>query len=69
MNKLAQKLKKTRESKSLTIAAQAERIGVSAGTLARLEAGKTDVTLDTMGKVAIALGLKVWTAVKLLKSA
>jgi transcriptional regulator with XRE-family HTH domain len=69
MNELAKKLRRTRESKGLTIKEQAERFSISAGTLARLEQGKTDVSVNTVERIAIALGVTVWHVVKLLKSA
>lgn len=69
MNELAKKLRKTRENKGLTIKEQAERFRVSEGTLARLEQGKTNVSINTMENIAIALGKTVWHIVKLLKSA
>src|SRR5438477_11829102 len=54
------RFKATRESKGLTLAEVAERMGIDAPALSRLETGKTlNPTLSTLHKWAEALGQKL----------
>lgn len=56
---LAHELIKARISKKLTQGQLAEKAGVSRMVVARLESGTTNPTLDTISKVAGALGKEV----------
>jgi transcriptional regulator with XRE-family HTH domain len=51
-------LKKLRESKGFSQEALAEKAGLSREYIARLEAGRQDPTLGTMGKLAKALKVR-----------
>jgi len=53
------KIKVLREERGLTQEALAERAGLSRGYLARLETGRHEPTLTTLGKLAKALRVKV----------
>jgi transcriptional regulator with XRE-family HTH domain len=54
------RFKAVRESQGLTLAAVAERMGVDAPALSRLETGKMlNPTLATLHKWAVALGRKL----------
>lgn len=57
--KLAATIRKTRESKKMTQAAVARKVDMPKSVIARLESGTHSVSVDTLSKVALALGKKV----------
>lgn len=57
--KLAQQIRNTRISKKLTQKTVAERADMPQSVIARLESGSHGVSLDTLNKVAHALGKRV----------
>ncbi|OGG72785.1 hypothetical protein A3A38_03560 [Candidatus Kaiserbacteria bacterium RIFCSPLOWO2_01_FULL_53_17] len=57
--KLAQAIRRTRESKRMTQAAVAQKINMPQSVIARLESGTHSVSVDTLSKVAHALGKQV----------
>lgn len=57
--RLARELIKARISEKLTQGQLAEKAGVSRMVVARLESGTTNPTLDTISKVAGALGKEI----------
>jgi ribosome-binding protein aMBF1 (putative translation factor) len=48
-----------RKKGKLSQIALAKRIGSSQSAVARMEAGNANVTVDTLGRIAIALGVKM----------
>ena len=66
MNSLAQKLNQDRENWDLTLQDQAKRLGLSPGTLSRLEQGKDDISLRTIKQLAKGLGVGVKEIISLL---
>jgi ribosome-binding protein aMBF1 (putative translation factor) len=59
---LAAQIRTARASKKLTQKAVAEKSGMSQSVIARLESGERGVTLDTLAKVANALGKRIQLA-------
>ena len=57
--KLVRTIRKIRISKKLTQAAVAKRADMSQSVIARLESGDHGVSLDTLNRVAYALGKRV----------
>lgn len=57
--RLAFSVRKTREAKRLTQAAVAQKINMPQSVIARLESGTHSVSVDTLSKVAHALGKQV----------
>ena len=57
--RLAQSIKDTREARKLTQAAVAEKINMPQSVIARLESGTHSVSVDTLSKVAHALGKRI----------
>src|SRR3989344_7438113 len=57
--RLAQRVKESREAKKLTQAAVARKVDMPQSVIARLESGSHGISLDTLSKVAHALGKKV----------
>ena len=58
-HELAYSIRKTRESKKLTQAAVAKKADMPQSVIARLEGGSHSVSVDTLSKVAHALGKHV----------
>lgn len=58
-HRLASSLRKTREAKKLTQAAVARKIDMPQSVIARLESGTHSVSVDTLSKVAHALGKQI----------
>ena len=56
---LADHLKTLREARGLTLAAVAERSGVSRATLSRVENGETSPTAETLGRLANVYALSI----------
>lgn len=54
--KLSYAIRKTREEKKMTQAAVAQKIHMPQSVIARLESGTHSVSVDTLSKVAHALG-------------
>jgi len=57
--KIGARIKALREQRGLSQEALAERAGITRGYLARLEIGRHEPTLTTLGKLAKALRVKV----------
>lgn len=57
--KLAHAIRLSRESKKLTQAAVARKIAMPQSVIARLESGTHSVSVDTLSKVAHALGKQI----------
>ena len=58
-HKLVYSIRKTREAKKLTQAAVARKANMPQSVIARLESGAHSVSVDTLSKVAHALGRQV----------
>ena len=56
---LGTQVQEARVSAGLTQTAAAERIGMTRGNYARIEYGKSNVTIETLVRVAEGLGLEV----------
>ena len=56
---LAKKIRETRTSKRLTQHAVAERANMPQSVIARIESGEHSVSVDTLARVAHALGKKI----------
>ncbi|OJW78448.1 helix-turn-helix transcriptional regulator [Spirosoma sp. 48-14] len=52
-------IKKLRKSKKLTQASLAQQLGIDPSTYAQFEAGRTNMTLATINRIADALGYKL----------
>lgn len=52
-------LKEARESSGLTIRALSEKTGINASNLSRIERGEISPTVETLQKIASALGLQL----------
>ena len=57
--KLARKIRETRVAKKMTQEAVAEKASMPQSVIARLESGEHSVSLDTLNRVAHALGKEV----------
>jgi len=57
--KLALAIKKAREAKHMTQTAVAKRASMPQSVVARLESGEHSVSVDTLGRVANALGAQI----------
>ena len=57
--RLANQIKKIRNNKKLTQKAVAKRSGMPQSVIARMESGEHSVSLDTLNKIATALGKEV----------
>ncbi len=57
--KLAQQIRDSRRAKRLTQTAVAERASMPQSVIARLESGEHSISVDTLGKVANALGKQI----------
>jgi len=57
-SKIGKNLKKAREDKELTQEELAEKAGLSANYYAKIERGEINTTIDTLRKIAKALGVK-----------
>lgn len=57
--KLASKIRKTRIAKKMTQEAVAQKASMPQSVIARLESGEHSVSLDTLNRVAHALGKEV----------
>ena len=57
--RLANQIKKIRNNKKLTQKAVAKRSGMPQSVIARMESGEYSVSLDTLNKIATALGKEV----------
>ena len=55
----AHKLRVAREKAGLSPAELAERLGMDQASVSAVESGAPDMTLETLGRIAKALGLKV----------
>ncbi|HEY4488859.1 MAG TPA: helix-turn-helix transcriptional regulator, partial [Candidatus Paceibacterota bacterium] len=60
--RLASQIRATRTKKRLTQKAVAERSGMPQSVIARIENGENGLTIDTLGKVAHALGKTIQLA-------
>jgi len=58
-HKLAYAIRKTRVAKKMTQAAVARKADMPQSVIARLESGTHSVSVDTLSKVALALGKEV----------
>ena len=56
---LAQKIKREREKQKLTQGVVAKRASMPQSVIARLESGEHSISVDTLGKVAHALGKQI----------
>ena len=56
---IAHKIGVAREDAGLTQAELAEKLGMDQASVSRIESGARNMTLETLGKVAKVLGLKV----------
>jgi ribosome-binding protein aMBF1 (putative translation factor) len=56
---LAQAIRELRETRNFTQSAVAEKINMPQSVIARLESGRHSVSVDTLSKVAHALGKRV----------
>lgn len=61
MHDAAEKLRKYRDQHALSYRAMADRCGLSAATLHRIEAKKCAVSMAAAMKLARILGVKNWT--------
>ena len=59
---LATKLRKVRQEKKMTQQAVAEKASMPQSVIARLESGTHSVSVDTLNRVAVALGKEVTIA-------
>jgi DNA-binding XRE family transcriptional regulator len=56
---LARQFKELRKKKQLTQAELAEKLGMEKGQISKIENGKFNLTLSTINKIALALGMRV----------
>lgn len=56
--KIGEKIREGRKQKSLTLAQMAERTGLSVGFLSQIELGKNSASVETLYRIARALGLE-----------
>ena len=66
---LAQQVRKLREAQGLSQAELARRIGSTQPAVARLEAGGVAPTIETLGRIAAALGVELSVSFKSSKKA
>lgn len=62
--RVGQQIRDARKEKNLTLKELGEKVGVSESVMSRYEKGKQNLTLETLQKVADALGLNFNTAFK-----
>jgi UDP-N-acetylglucosamine 1-carboxyvinyltransferase len=55
---VAEMIKKARTAKGLTLKELGQKVGVSESTAAHYEAGRQNLTIETLTKIASALDLK-----------
>lgn len=55
--RIGEKIRESRKSKSLTLAQLAERTGLSVGFLSQIELGKNSASVETLYRIARALGM------------
>jgi len=55
--KIGEKIRESRKHKSLTLAQMAERTGLSVGFLSQIELGKNSASVETLYRIALALGM------------
>lgn len=60
--RVGQQIRNARKAKSLTLKELGERVGVSESVMSRYEKGKQNLTLETLQRVADALGVSFDTA-------
>ncbi|GAB4376888.1 MAG: helix-turn-helix domain-containing protein [Elainellaceae cyanobacterium] len=58
---LGNTIRELRQKHSLTIAEVAEQVGISRGMLSKIENAQTSTSLDTLAKIAAALGVSLST--------
>lgn len=56
--KIGERIREGRKSKSLTLAQLADRTGLSVGFLSQIELGKNSASVDTLYRIATALGVQ-----------
>ncbi len=56
---IGRRLRRAREAGGLSQATLAEKIGMTRGNLARIEAGRTNVTVESLVRIAGGVGLRV----------
>ncbi|WP_020599874.1 helix-turn-helix domain-containing protein [Spirosoma panaciterrae] len=56
--KIGQQIREARKAKGLTQKELGEKLGVSESTVNQYESGKQNLTVDTITKIAEALGVK-----------
>lgn len=56
--RIGEKIREGRKAKSLTLAQLAERTGLSVGFLSQIELGKNSASVETLYRIATALGLQ-----------
>lgn len=56
--RIGEKIREGRKAKSLTLAQLAERTGLSVGFLSQIELGKNSASVDTLYRIATALGVQ-----------
>lgn len=61
---IAQELKAARQSRGLPAAEIAARMGIDAGNFSRLEAGQGNPTLETVSRLAEAIGVDLIVSVR-----
>lgn len=58
---VGQQIREARKAKGLTQKELGEKLGVSESTVNQYESGKQNLTIDTLGKIADALGFSFST--------
>ena len=56
---IGKNIKKARQSKGFTMQSLADKIGISRVSITRFESGKENLTIDTIQKLADAIGVHI----------